>query len=478
MIVLDTSVILNNPRIIKEFKNSNIVVPLTTLNELSEKKNLKNELGKNARTFFRNYMHLRKEQGSDRLDKGIRYELNDNSSLILELNHTSTKLTKDLFGELDNDLRILSVVLNYAEELKKNTVKLYTNDYELILRADLAKEILRLDNITAINYNQNDDGKKDYNEIYSGKDEYFVTENFVQKFREDKNRRISKEELLKEIQTKDVGLNQFIICKSKYNEKNRIIGRLVVEKGVEHFRLIKQFDKTEVLGITASRENIDQQMFLDLVMDEQLDFISAIGSAGTGKTLLSLASSIKQVQSGSRFKRILLLRPDELVGKGQGFLPGDLIKKNDPLFKPVYDNLTKIINLNKASKNDEYNVINNIEEAKDYYPFIDIESISYIRGRTIDNAVIIVEEAANLSVEQAITIITRAGKNSKVIFTGDIHQIDNPYNDEVNNGHVYVMERLKDNEITAGIVLSAESGERSRLTNLAIKKLYPNKNEE
>lgn len=473
--ILDTSVILNNPRVIYEFDNTDVVIPITTLNELNDKKNLKNELGKNARTFFRNYMNLRSiDGGSKHLENGVSFTLSKGSKLIIELNHNSMEIVTQLFGNIDNDLKILSVGLNFARERIYEKITLYTNDYELVLRADIAKNLLDFaENFNAVIYNQQGVGEKNYNEIYSGKDEYVVSEEFIQKFREGKNVRISEEELLNQTKAKNIYLNQFVVCKSEHNDKNKIIGRLVIDRGVKYFRKIRTYDKADILGITASKNNLSQQMYLDLLMDESLDFVSAIGSAGTGKTLLSLVSSIKKVQSGSKYKRIILLRPDDLVGKGQGYLPGDLIEKNDPLFKPIYDNLTKLINLHKK-KEDKYEVINNIEEAKKHFPFIDIESISYIRGRSIDDAIIIVEEAPNLTVEQAVTIITRAGKNSKVIFTGDIHQIDNPYNDEINNGHVYAMERFKGDEITAGIVMDASDGERSRLTNLAIKKLYKN----
>jgi PhoH-like ATPase len=211
----------------------------------------------------------------------------------------------------------------------------------------------------------------------------------------------------------------------------------------------------DVWGIDA--RNKEQSFALELLMDPDVEVVSLIGQAGSGKTLLAVAAGLEQVLGDdNEYKKLIVSRPIQPLGKDIGFLPGTLEEKMDPWLMPIKDNL-------------EFLLGNDRDTVKMYFEkgVIEIEAITYIRGRSITNAFIIIDEAQNLTRHELKTILTRVGEGTKIILTGDIEQIDNIYIDETSNGLTYAVEKFKEYDISGHITL--QKGERSKVATLAAK---------
>ena len=219
--------------------------------------------------------------------------------------------------------------------------------------------------------------------------------------------------------------------------------------------LVKMYKMDNVWGIDA--RNKEQSFALELLMDPDVEVVSLIGQAGSGKTLLAVAAGLEQVLGDdSEYKKLIVSRPIQPLGKDIGFLPGTLEEKMDPWLMPIKDNL-------------EFLLGNDRDTVKMYFEkgVIEIEAITYIRGRSITNAFIIIDEAQNLTRHELKTILTRVGEGTKIILTGDIEQIDNIYIDETSNGLTYAVEKFKEYDISGHITL--QKGERSKVATLAAK---------
>ena len=219
--------------------------------------------------------------------------------------------------------------------------------------------------------------------------------------------------------------------------------------------LVKMYKMDDVWGIDA--RNKEQSFALELLMDPDVEVVSLIGQAGSGKTLLAVAAGLEQVLGDdNEYKKLIVSRPIQPLGKDIGFLPGTLEEKMDPWLMPIKDNL-------------EFLLGNDRDTVKMYFEkgVIEIEAITYIRGRSITNAFIIIDEAQNLTRHELKTILTRVGEGTKIILTGDIEQIDNIYIDETSNGLTYAVEKFKEHDISGHITL--QKGERSKVATLAAK---------
>lgn len=241
--------------------------------------------------------------------------------------------------------------------------------------------------------------------------------------------------------------NQFKLTDSGiFRQKNNKLKRLSKDKNI--------------WGIT--HKNIEQKCAIDVLLDDDVKLVTITGIAGTGKTLISIACALEKAVTENKYKKILVSRPIIPMGNEIGFLPGDINDKLGPWMQPIFDNLDFL-----------FNTQNDGEKNKDAYAelshsgILKIEALTYIRGRSIPNQFIIIDEAQNLTKHEVKTIISRAGENTKIVLTGDIDQIDNPKLDSINNGLTYVIEKFKDQEIAAHIELS--KGERSTLANIAAK---------
>ena len=250
--------------------------------------------------------------------------------------------------------------------------------------------------------------------------------------------------------------NQFVMLVSADNPKKSAIG--IYKNSVEPVSKVVNY-KRAVWGIKP--RNKEQNCALSLLMNPDISLVSLIGKAGSGKTLCAIAAGLQQTleETGKPiYSRLIVSRPVQPLGKDIGFLPGTMEEKMAPWLKPIEDNLKFLMG------NDQLTLEMYMESGK-----IEIEALTYIRGRSISGAFIIIDEAQNLTQHELKTIITRVGEGTKIVLTGDVEQIDNIYIDEVTNGLTYGVEKLKHSEITGHITL--KKGERSALATLAAKKL-------
>lgn len=433
--VLDTNVLLQDPNSIFSFEDNEVVIPAVVLEEVDSKKRYMDEIGRNARQVSKLIDQLR-ERG--RLHEKI--PLPSGGSLRIELNHRSFHELQDIFVEKTNDNRILAVAKNLSiEEQSKEigkTVILVSKDALVRVKADalgLTAEDFLSDRVVEVDH------------IYTGYLELYISGENLSLFYE------KNELLLSEITNHPFYPNQFIIMKDALGGSSSAIG-IVDKTGKRVKRLI--FDYDHVWGIKP--RNVQQTMAFELLLRTELPLVTLIGKAGTGKTLLALAAGLMQTEDIGEYKKLLVARPIVPVGKDIGFLPGEKEEKLRPWMQPIYDNLEFLFNTKKPGELDA--ILAGMGS-------IQVEALTYIRGRSIPEQFIIIDEAQNLTKHEVKTILTRVGERSKIVLMGDPAQIDHPYLDEYNNGLTYVVEKFKDQAIAGHVKLI--KGERSGLAQLA-----------
>ncbi len=432
--VLDTNVLLQDPKAIYSFQDNEVVIPAVVLEEIDAKKRLMDELGRNARHVSRLIDGLRLQ---GKLHDGVALETG--GLLRVELNHRSITKLHEMFGEINNDNRILSVALNlHAEEGEKESpqpVVLVSMDALMRVKAD-ALGLIAEDYLT--------ERIVQYSDFYQGNVTINVHPYLIDQFYIDKG--ISYETLGHSLYP-----NQFVILKDQFGSSKSAIGRFHKQKGtIEPLR----FDRDPVWGINA--RNVQQKMALELLLNDEIPLVTLTGKAGTGKTLISLAAALLKVEDENKYKKLLVARPIVPVGKDIGFLPGEKEEKLRPWVQPIYDNLEYLFNTKKPGDIDHILAgLNSIQ----------VEALTYIRGRSIPGQFIIIDEAQNLTKHEVKTIVSRVGEASKIVLMGDPDQIDNPYLDATNNGLTYVVEKFKAESISGHMML--EKGERSKLAQLA-----------
>lgn len=429
--VLDTSVILYNHTAINNFEDNDVAIPITVLEELDNFKKGNDNKNFEAREFIR---FLDGISGKAAISQWRRLNGPEKGSFRVIMNEKSRRDARSIFGEDKPDHRILNAALKLKEEHSDKKVILVSKDINLRLKAKAL-------NLQAEDF---ETGKiKNIDSLYTGKSV----------IRHVKNQLVEK----------------------LYTEGFFEIGELGIEKPLPNHYFILKGDKVSALAfynpVTGRIERVEkhavsrimphnaEQVFaLHAIMNPEVKLVTLQGVAGTGKTLLSLAGAWEQRRS---FKQIYLARPIvPLSNKDIGYLPGDIHSKIDPFMEPLWDNL-KFIQNQFGEQDKEYERINEALESEKLM----ITPLTYIRGRSISNVIFIVDEAQNLTPHEVKTIITRAGENTKIIFTGDIYQIDTPYLDSQSNGLSVLIDRIKQNHLYAHIRL--EKGERSELANLA-----------
>ncbi|MCT8139072.1 PhoH family protein [Anaerobacillus sp. CMMVII] len=434
--VLDTNVLLQDPLAIFAFEENEVVIPAIVLEEVDSKKRYMDEIGRNARQVAKIMDQFR--------EKGKLHEkvlLENGGQLRVELNHRSFEKMKDMFDEKSNDNRIIAVALNLLleEKIKENgrRVILVSKDALMRVKADAigiqAEDFLSDRVITS-------------DHIYSGYLEVLVSVEVLNKFYKDQ--KISIKEL-KNYQR--LYPNQFVILKDELGSSASAIGK-VDTNCRDIIPLIRDLD--HVWGIKP--RNVQQRMAFDLLLRDDLPLVTLVGKAGTGKTLLSLAAGLLQTEDFHKYKKLLVARPVVPVGKDLGYLPGEKEEKLRPWMQPIYDNLEFLFNTKKPGELDQ--ILAGMAS-------IQVEALTYIRGRSIPEQFIIIDEAQNLTKHEVKTILTRVGEGSKIVLMGDPQQIDHPYLDEYNNGLTYVVEKFKAEKISGHVKL--EKGERSGLAQLA-----------
>ena len=433
--VLDTNVILHDADSIKMFQENDVVVPLTVIEELDHFKRGSQVINLNAREFART---LDSMTGSALFNGGISMGKGRGKLRIAILKGLAPAI-RDVFKDDTPDHRVLSVAYEWQEKLKgKSQVILVTKDVNLRMKSK-ALGILAEDYTT--------DRVKSIEELYSGKGiiEDFDDNVLINLFQPPYEVNASK--LVKKLNG-EAFPNKYFILKNQFRS---VLAHLDSNKE----KLIK-IDKTTVYGITP--RNAEQTFAVNALINPEVRLVSMTGKAGTGKTLLALASAL---QVKKNYRQIFIARPIvPLSNKDIGYLPGDVESKLAPYMQPLWDNL-KVIQDQFPENDKQHTAIDTmIKDEK-----LVIEPLSYIRGRSLQRIFFIVDEAQNLTPHEIKTIITRAGEGAKVVFTGDIYQIDHPYLDGQSNGLSYLIDRFKGQKLYAHINL--EKGERSELAELA-----------
>ena len=429
--VLDTSVILHDHNALNCFEENDVAIPITVLEELDNFKRGNDTKNYEAREFIRildrlsNAFTLQDWISINGSDKG-------KFKIVMENEDLSSDAVK-IFGN-KNDHKILNTALSLQKAHSSDVVILVSKDINLRLKAK------------ALNINAEDfeTGKIDRDStLYTGRQ-------VVEDVESDYINKLYKQGQLEDLNVlKDkVTANGFYILK---NGKTSVLSYFnPFDKNLE--RVEKQY----VYGIKP--RNAEQTFALHALLNPDIKLVSLQGVAGTGKTLLALASALEQ---HNLYQQIVLARPIvPLSNKDIGYLPGNADDKINPYMQPLFDNL-KFIKNQFGINEKKYRKIEEMEEDGK----LKISALAFIRGRSLSNVIFIVDEAQNLTPHEVKTIITRAGENTKIIFTGDVFQIDTPYLDEQSNGLSYLIDRLKGNELFAHVTL--EKGERSELANLA-----------
>lgn len=434
--VLDTNVLLHDPKAIFAFKEHEVVIPAVVLEEIDSKKRNADELGRNARNVSRLLDGLR-ELGH--LHSGV--PLPQGGRLKVELNHRSFLKVQEMFGEVSNDNRILAVALNYHLEeqgqAEPRSVVLVSKDVLVRIKADVLG-LLTEDYLS--------DRTGDPGELYSGYSAIHVHPSIIDEFYSNRFLPVRPLNLPYTLYP-----HEFVILKDQMGTGKSAL--LKVSQDAE--RLEPLFLSNEsVWGISA--RNAQQRMALELLLHDDIPLVTITGKAGTGKTLLALAAGLLKVEDEHRFKKLLIARPVVPMGKDIGYLPGEKDEKLRPWMQPIYDNLEYLFDAKKSG---------DIDKILMGLGSIQVEALTYIRGRSIPGQFIIVDEAQNLSRHEIKTIVSRVGEGSKIILMGDPEQIDHPYLDAASNGLTYVVERFKQEGISGHIML--EKGERSKLAQLA-----------
>ncbi len=430
--VLDTSVILHDHNAVHNFDEHDIAIPITVLEELDNFKKGNDTKNFEAREFIR---FLDKLSATNTLDDWIPLNGEKTGKIKIVL-HSEIK-DRDatiIYGDNKADHKILNAALSLKEQIKNCEVVMVTKDINLRLKAKALA-------VVAQDYRS---GKiNDVDKVLKGA-------NIIKEVESDLIQEIYKNGF-----TEDVSVlgnnpinNEYLILQN--GKSSGLVFYNCVKKRIE------KVEKEYVYGVKP--KNAEQTFAVNALMNNDIKLITLQGVAGTGKTLLALASAIEQ---RNKFNQIILARPIvPLSNRDIGFLPGDASEKINPYMQPLFDNLTYIKNQYKSSEK-KYKQIEDLQEDNRMV----IMPLAFIRGRSLSNVFFIVDEAQNLTPHEVKTIITRAGEGTKIVFTGDVHQIDTPYLDENSNGLSYLIDRLKGNKLFAHIKL--EKGERSELANLA-----------
>lgn len=433
--VLDTNVLLQDPMSIYSFSDNEVVIPAVVLEELDSKKRNLDEVGKNARYVSRLIDQLRT---TGKLHEKI--PLHNGGKLKIELNHRSIQNVQDYFLEKSNDNRILAVAKNLSleEETKADgkAVILVSKDILMRVKADvigLIAEDFLSDRVVTVN------------QQYAGFKEAYVKREAINQF-------YSKGEIPLEdaLIGETVYPNQFIIMK---NHEVPSLSAIGIVRGGD--RIVKsRYNHEQIWGVKP--RNAQQHMAFELLLRKDIQLVTMTGKAGTGKTLLALAAALLQTEDLGEYNKLLVSRPIVPMGKDLGFLPGEKEEKLRPWMQPIYDNLEYLFNTKKPGELDS--ILAGIHS-------IEVEALTYIRGRSLPDSFIVMDEAQNLTKHEVKTIMTRVGERSKIILLGDPAQIDHPYLDEGNNGLTYVLEKFKGEPIAGHVNLV--KGERSELAQLA-----------
>jgi PhoH-like ATPase len=433
--VLDTNVLLHNSEAITCFGDNTVVLPMTVIEELDKFKKNNDELGRNARGVIRSLDRLR---GQGTLGKGvptsdggvvwITMEKEEDCGTCIDLNIPDNRIIATAYRLLREGKRVIFVSKDINARLKADALGIEVQDFE--------KE------------------KADFDQLYTGWRSLNVSRAMVDRLYQNKELVLEGEEFQP---------NEFILLVDAGNDKHTGVGRAVAANKLKTLNPV--FDSAANLR----PRSMEQRAALELLMDPEVSLVSLIGQAGTGKTLLALAAGMANTLKSGRYEKLLVSRPVIPLGRDIGYLPGTKDEKMQLWMQPIFDNLSYLMGLTNggSGRQDaaaELGIKRLLKEDR-----IELEALTYIRGRSISRQYVIIDEAQNLTPHEVKTIISRAGEGTKMVLTGDPEQIDNPYLDASSNGLSYTVERLKGQDACGHITLTRS--ERSHLASLAAEYL-------
>lgn len=417
--MIDTNVFLHDPGVLDKFAKQTVIIPIGVLEELDAKKRLPNNLGKNARDVIRFLDSLKDGKGN--LHEGVVTSAGTKVSIMIE-KHNDHNL--DLSGSI-NDNKIILAAKHLAEQGKK--VVFVSKDIAARVKAEaIGLEAEDYENL-----------KYSYEQVHAGIVELDVEKSVIDSFYKDGGVNIDYS---------DAVTNQYFVLKSQ--ESSSAVGRF--DGKTNGIVPLKMGENT--WGV--KHRNIEQKCALDMLLNDDINLISLVGPAGTGKTLLALAAALRKVFDDAVYNRILVSRPIVPLGRDIGYLPGSKEEKLFHWMQPIYDNLEFLCG---ASKDSAEETLKWIMESKK----LEMEAVTYIRGRSLPKIFMIIDEAQNLTPHEVKTIISRAGEGTKVVLAGDPTQLDNPYLDKDSNGLTYTCGTFKGNSLYGQMFMSKT--ERSKL---------------
>jgi len=438
--ILDTNILLSDPNSIFKFEENDVVIPISVIEEIDNFKRDQSERGRNAREVSRILDRFR-EKGS--LSSGVTLGLDEKTSGLLFV--YIGQEVEPLPGLLDNktDNQILAVALALQTKFRNSRkVILITKDSNLRIKADafgICSEDFSAD-------------KVDVSHLYTGIRKLQLPKKSMEEF--------TRKGLFTP-DMRELHPNEFVILEEENLASHVEYG--IFQQDTQQIKSLT-FRTEEVWGIFP--RNLEQTFALWALLDDRIKLVTLSGGAGTGKTLLAIAAGLLKTTDEDLYQKLLVARPIFALGKDIGFLPGDLEEKLNPWMQPIFDSLDFLMGGGMPLRQKR---ISKTYQELIHQGLLAVEPITYIRGRSLPNSFFVVDEAQNLTPHEVKTILTRAGEGTKVVLTGDPHQIDNLYIDSTNNGLTYVIERFKDSGIAAHVTL--KRGERSELATLAAELL-------
>jgi PhoH-like ATPase len=431
--ILDTNVLLHDPNSLLNFADNHVVIPIEVIEEIDRFKRESSELGQNARTVSRMLDGFR---GDGSLSEGVKLPTGGKLKIAFQKNgHSHANGDSHIVNGNTVDNRILLLAAGIQKAQPKNPTILVSKDINLRIKADAL-------GLQAEDY-END--RVFLTDLYTGMFEMSVGADKLAAFRANGELEING--------GKKYFPNEFCTLIDEANPKKAALTKV----DATGTKLIPIIDCREgIWGIKP--RNREQHYAFDALLDDRIKLVTLMGKAGTGKTLMAMAAGLKRTVLDREFRRLVVARPTISMGKELGFLPGSLEEKLAPWMQPIHDALEMLSDLNMGH---DHRRSGDLMRSGS----IVVEALSYIRGRSIANQFMVIDEAQNLTPLEAKTIITRVGHGTKIIFTGDPYQIDNPYVDSSSNGFNYIVSRFRDQAIAAHIEL--QKGERSELAELA-----------
>lgn len=422
--VIDTNVLLHDPEAITKFPRSSVVIPVTVLEELDKMKRFPNDLGKNARAVFR-FLDSLHGLGQGNLHGGvslpngsnvrIQLEIKTNYSHEFALSHSDNRIIMAAYLLHERGENVVFVSKDFAGRIKAEALGLEAEDYENL--------------------------KFSYESLYRGIQELTLPKHEIDLFYKDGSLSIPE---------KTFHPNEYCIMTSPENSSG------VGKYNSSSHKIEPLIKMTNIWGVKP--RNVEQRCAMDAILRDDIKLVTLIGQAGTGKTLLALACGLRKVFDEGIYSRILVSRPIVPLGRDIGYLPGTKEEKLFHWMQPIYDNLEFLCDSSGDEPNDTLRWVMDSKK-------IEMEAVTYIRGRSLPKMFIIVDEAQNLTPHEIKTVISRAGEGTKVILTGDPSQIDNPYLDKDSNGLTYTVSKFADHKIYAHVFL--DKTERSELAAIA-----------